>query len=173
MGTLRATLLSTKVLFLRRRRRGLDVVRQPREALEQTLAGGGTAGHDVPDLVLELGKLQRLGDFLGFHGCREEGGQRMPDTCRVQRGRTKRRQRTIVDILLVGKHEQKTVLHLAIVDDAVQLGPGLLDARAVGRVDDEDQTLGTWAVCQYSCTLELVAALLSAYSQQSRCRPQR
>src|SRR6478609_5345732 len=55
-------------LLLGRRRRGLDVVGQPGQTLEQTLAGGGAAGHDVPDLVLELGELESLRDFLGLHG---------------------------------------------------------------------------------------------------------
>lgn len=50
---------------------------------------------------------------------------------------------TIREILLVGKDEQQAVLHLAVVDDPVQLLPRLVDARAVGRVDDEDEALGT------------------------------
>lgn len=45
---------------------------------------------------------------------------------------------TVREILLVGKDEQQAVLHLAVVDDPVQLLPRLVDARAVGRVDDED-----------------------------------
>ena len=52
-------------LFLDGRGGGLDVVGQPSQTLEETLAGGGTAGHNVPDLVLELGELQSFGDFLG------------------------------------------------------------------------------------------------------------
>ena len=57
-----------EVLLLGRRGRCLDVVGQPGEALEQALARGRARGHDVPHLVLELGELQRLSDFLGFHG---------------------------------------------------------------------------------------------------------
>lgn len=34
--------------------RCLDVVGQPCQTLEETLTGGGAAGYDVPDLVLEL-----------------------------------------------------------------------------------------------------------------------
>lgn len=48
---------------------------------------------------------------------------------------------TVWEILLVGEDEEQTVLHLAIVDDPVQLLPRLIDARAVGRVDNEDETL--------------------------------
>ena len=36
-----------------------------------------------------------------------------------------------VDILLVRKHEQQRVLHLAILDDPRQLGAGLLHALSV------------------------------------------
>ena len=56
-------------LLLGRGRGRLDVVGQPSETLEQTLACGGATGHDVPDLVLKLGELERLGDFLRLHGC--------------------------------------------------------------------------------------------------------
>lgn len=49
---------------------------------------------------------------------------------------------TIGQILLVGKHEEQAILHLAVVDDAMQLLAGLLDARAVRRVNDEDEALG-------------------------------
>lgn len=56
------------LLFLRRRRRGLDVVGQPGQALEQTFSRGGARRHDVPDLVLKLVQLKRVGDFLRFHG---------------------------------------------------------------------------------------------------------
>lgn len=44
-------------LLLGRSRRGLDVIRQPGESLEETLAGGCAAGDDVPDLVFEFGEL--------------------------------------------------------------------------------------------------------------------
>jgi hypothetical protein len=55
-------------LLLDRRGRCLDIVGQPGQTLEKTLAVGRARGHDVPDLVLELGELQRLGDFLRCHG---------------------------------------------------------------------------------------------------------
>lgn len=44
-------------LLLSRRQGSLDVVGEPREALEQALARRGARRHDVPDLVLELGQL--------------------------------------------------------------------------------------------------------------------
>ena len=55
-------------LLLRRRRGCLNVVGQPSKTLEETLARGRATGHDVPDLVLELGELESLGDFGGFEG---------------------------------------------------------------------------------------------------------
>ena len=38
------------------------------QTLEKTLAGGGTAGHDVPELVLEFVEFEGLGDLLWVHG---------------------------------------------------------------------------------------------------------
>src|SRR3569833_209169 len=60
------------LLLLRRSWRGFDVVRQPGEAFQQALAGGGATRHDVPDLVFQHRQLQGLGNFLGFHGCTRE-----------------------------------------------------------------------------------------------------
>src|SRR5690349_15030116 len=48
-----------------------DVVGEPCQALKKALARGGTAGYDVPNLVLQLGQVQSLSDFLGFHSCGE------------------------------------------------------------------------------------------------------
>jgi len=42
-------------LLLNRGGRRLDVGGEPLQAVEETLAGGGAAGHDEPDLVLEFG----------------------------------------------------------------------------------------------------------------------
>ena len=39
---------------------------------------------------------------------------------------------TVWEILLVGKDEEQAILHLAVVDDPMQLLPRLVDARAVG-----------------------------------------
>lgn len=51
--------------------------------------------------------------------------------------------RTVVEILLVGKYQEQTILHLAVVDDAVQLLFCLVHARGVRRIDDENKTLST------------------------------
>lgn len=56
------------------------------------------------------------------------------------------KQRTLLEILLVGEYQQQTVLHFSVVDDAVQLLSGLIHTGAVGRVDDEDETLGACKV---------------------------
>jgi hypothetical protein len=57
---------------------------------------------------------------------------------------------TVLDVLLVGKYQEQAVLHLAIVDDTMKFLLGLLDARAVRRVNNEDQTLGA---CSWSMPL--------------------
>lgn len=49
---------------------------------------------------------------------------------------------TIVEVLLVGKHQQQAVLHLPVVDDTVQFLSCFLHALLVGRIDHEDETLG-------------------------------
>lgn len=55
----------SSILFLDGGGGGLDVVGEPGQTLEEAFTGRGTAGHDVPDLVFELGELESLGDFLG------------------------------------------------------------------------------------------------------------
>lgn len=57
-----------ELLLLDRRRRRLDVGGEPLQTLEKTLAGGGTAGHNVPELVLEFVEFEGLGDLLWVHG---------------------------------------------------------------------------------------------------------
>ena len=54
------------------------------------------------------------------------------------------RRHTALDILLVGKHQQKRILHFTIVDDFVKLGTGLLHSSSVTRIDNENQTLGSY-----------------------------
>lgn len=49
--------------------------------------------------------------------------------------------RTAGNILLVGKDQQESILHFAVVDDLVQLRTSFLQARGVAGVDNEDQTL--------------------------------
>lgn len=48
----------------------------------------------------------------------------------------------IGQVLLVGEDEDYGVPHLPVIDNAVQLLAGFVDAVAVGAVHDEDQTLG-------------------------------
>lgn len=51
------------------------------------------------------------------------------------------RARTAGNILLVGKHQQESILHFAIIDDLVKLRASLLHTGSVTGVDDEDQAL--------------------------------
>lgn len=53
---------------------------------------------------------------------------------------------TIGHVLLVGKHEEEAVSHLAVVQDFVQLFARLVDPGAVRRVDDKDEALGPGVV---------------------------
>jgi hypothetical protein len=48
-------------------------------------------------------------------------------------------------VLLVGKDQQQAIAHLAVGEDALELGPGLVDPLPVGRVDDEDKALSKGA----------------------------
>jgi hypothetical protein len=54
--------------------------------------------------------------------------------------------RTSCQILLVGKHQQQSILHFPVLDNPCEFGPRLLDAVAVVGVDDEDETLGSCAL---------------------------
>lgn len=49
-------------------------------------------------------------------------------------------------ILLVGKNEKERVLHLTVVDDAVQLLSGLINSGLVCRVNNKDKTLSAGEV---------------------------
>jgi len=48
---------------------------------------------------------------------------------------------TSVDVLLVGKDQQQSILHFAILNDTSQLSASLIHAVAINRVNDEDQAL--------------------------------
>jgi hypothetical protein len=50
-------------------------------------------------------------------------------------------QRTSLQILLVREHQQQRILHFPVLDDTGELSAGFVDAVAVVRVDDENQTL--------------------------------
>ena len=62
------------------------------------------------------------------------------------------RERTTVEILLVGQHEKQTVAHFPVVDDAVEFGPGLVNAGAVGGINDEDEPLSSYKEKHVSVT---------------------
>lgn len=49
--------------------------------------------------------------------------------------------RTAGDILLVGKDQQESILHFAIVDDLVEFRASLLQTGGVARIHHEDQAL--------------------------------
>ena len=55
--------------------------------------------------------------------------------------RARDRRLTLCQILLVRKHEQQTIFHFPIIDDAVQLLPRLVHPGAIARIDNEDQAL--------------------------------
>jgi hypothetical protein len=54
----------------------------------------------------------------------------------------KKAKSTAGQVLLVGKDEEETLLHLPISQNPVQLLLGLIDAVSVLRIDDKDETLG-------------------------------
>ena len=91
--------------------------RQPVQAVKQALARRGAAGlHKVGPRGSDSPQAQLLGDL----GARQRAG----------------------DVLLVGEDEQRRARHLAVLDDARELGARLVHALAVRRVDDEDEALG-------------------------------
>lgn len=71
---------------------------------------------------------------------------------------------TLLEILLVGEYEQETILHFAVVDDAVEFLSGFFYAVSVAGVNDEDQTLGAYGGVSGCITegTELSAVLRSA-----------
>lgn len=87
------------------------------QAFENTGTLSSNTGSHIPQLVLQLGELQRIDNLL--------------------------RAEVAIDILLVGKHQQKRILHFAVVDNLVQFGTGLFHTGRVTRVDNENQSLGT------------------------------
>jgi hypothetical protein len=84
----------------------------------------------------DLLQLQAVRDFLWSHGCH---GQYLTNNFHAEL-------HTSRQILLVGKHQQQRILHFPVLDDPCELGPRLLDAVAVVRVDDEDESLGSCAL---------------------------
>jgi hypothetical protein len=55
-----------------------------------------------------------------------------------------------LQILLVRKYQQQSILHFSVLDNARELGAGLVDTVTVVGIDDENQTLG-------ACTEMLVS----------------
>lgn len=49
-------------------------------------------------------------------------------------------------VLLVCKHEEQSVLHFTVGNNAVQFLSGLVDSGLVSRVNNEDETLGAGKV---------------------------
>ena len=127
--------LSPSLLASRR----LDVVRQPRETFEDTLAGCRAARYDIPSVILQLPQLKTLLDFLWRH-------------CSG-------------DILLVGKHKQQRLLHFPIEYDAMQLLSRLIYAVAVVAVDNENKALGSCENAWSALACETGPALISKWAQ--------
>ena len=50
---------------------------------------------------------------------------------------------TSLDILLIREDKQQAVSHFAVVNDTMKCCPCLINTVAIGRVDDEDETLCT------------------------------
>ena len=92
-----------------------DVLVEPREPVEQTVAGNGARLLDVPRAVAQLAEAQLLCDLLGVH-------------CLGQ-------------VRLVRKDKQHCVLHLAVGDDAHQLRARLVNPLVVRAVHNKDQRL--------------------------------
>jgi hypothetical protein len=85
------------------------------QSLKQSLPSRRTTRNHIPHPLFQLGQSQLLRHLCRRHCTR--------------------------DVLLVGKHQEQRLLHLAVEDDAVQLLSCLVDARAVVGVDDEDEAL--------------------------------
>lgn len=113
----------------------------------QTLENAGAVCCDtrcnIPQLVLQLGQLELLGDFLGAQVCGAIGLVRGKGVW-VEHWASARGSgegHTAWDILLVGKDQKQRVLHFAIVDNLVQLRASLLEAGGITRVHNEDKAL--------------------------------
>lgn len=48
-----------------------NIVWKTNQSLENTGSFSGDTGHDIPQSVLELVKLQSIGDFLGAQVCKQ------------------------------------------------------------------------------------------------------
>lgn len=113
-----------------------------RPTLEETLAVERIGRVAVPAPVLHLEQAQPLRHLGRGHGCGLHRNAYQPTLCSGSAWEECLGcERTIGQVLLVGKDEQEAVLHLAVVEDLVELGARLVDAVAVLRVDDKDEAL--------------------------------
>lgn len=111
---------------------------------EQSVAVERVRRVAVPAAVLHPQQSELLRHLSRRHGCADTDvhtNQHQMHKGRTLSSRSGSSERTIRQVLLVGEHQQQAVLHLAVVQDLVQLGPRLVDAVSVLRVDDKDETL--------------------------------
>lgn len=120
------------------RRRKLHVRTQPRQALEDALARRRATGLDLPDMVLrDPVKLELIRDLLRSQSCAHVSLAPI----RSQPALTPGSVLTRIHILLIRKHKQQRILHLAILYYSLQLPHRLVHARLIITVHHEDQAL--------------------------------
>lgn len=104
---------------------------------EHTLSAGGATGLDLPHVVLGYSvEVEGLCYVVRSHGCAMKVNILFSFVPMLRKaiGAVL----TSVNILLVGENEQHDVAHFAVLDDAAEFGLGLLHARAVAGVNDEN-----------------------------------
>ena len=99
-----------------------DLLRDPAEAVVEALAGDGARGLDVPVVVLYAVEGQRVRDLRGGHG--------------------------VLEVLLVGKHQDHCALQVRVLEQAEQLVLDDVDPRAVRAVDHHDDGMRSPVVCR-------------------------
>lgn len=80
---------------------------------------------------------------------------------------------TTADILLVGEYEEEAVLHFTVIEDSVQFCPSLFNTRAVRRVDNEDQGLGSCGATRVSPSAGSVGRDVQASRTENKREPYR
>jgi hypothetical protein len=87
------------------------------------------------------------------------------------------RVRTSRQILLVGKHQQQSILHFPVLNNPCEFGPRLLDAVAIVRVDNEDEALSPCALLVNLCASRVqgdrVGRVVCSASCARACSPTR
>ncbi len=109
---------------------------EPRETFVEPVASGGAGGLHVPVAVADASQAQLLLDLVRLHSCKGIQVQYLTRLWIVWSYEL-----TIGQILFVGKDEYDCVPHLPVVDDPVQLLPGLVYPVPVRAVHHEDQAL--------------------------------